>query len=388
MHRWLLLLGLLPLLWIQSRPVIATAIPLRFSQAQPFPLAERATPLSNHLLVTLHDLVEKADQIVRGQVTDVQSFWSEDRSIIESKVTIAVKYGLIGGALPTLIVRTPGGYLATEGVGMVSMHAATYAVGEEVLIFIHQQGTEWRMVDGAVGKFLIQDDRAFNHDLALAHSIDGLLPTVVNLVRKRGLQSQVPIAWRYLKPTEQAAPLQPIKVQSSVQKWATPHAAAAFYVNLNSAQIGDEDGDRNAFRNAIQAAATSWNSVASADFALTYAGATNATQTGYNGVNEVLFMHKGRKERAAAAQVWYRADQTIVEADIWINDDFAWNATGTPSATEVDLQSALLHEFGHWLILGHFTDAKAVMFARLTTGTLKRDLQQPDIRGISAIYPE
>ena len=367
---------------------MATVIPPQFRQTDPFSLVQQNSLLTNHFLVTLHDLVEKADQIVRGQVTDVQSFWSEDHSIIESRVTIAVKYGLIGSALPTLTVRTPGGYLATEGVGMVSMHAAAYAVGEEVLIFIHQQGAEWHMVDGAMGKFVLEGHRVFNRDLALAHSINGLLPTLVNLVRKRGLQSQVPVAWRYLKSTEQATPLQPIKVQSSVQKWATPHATAAFYVNLNRAQMGDKDGNDPAFRDAVQAAAASWNSVVGTDFALTYAGATNATQTGYNGVNEVLFMSKGRKERAAAAQVWYRADQTIIEADIWINDDFAWNATGTPDATEVDLQSALLHEFGHWLILGHFTNAKAVMFSRLTTGTLKRDLQQLDIRGISAIYPE
>lgn len=388
MHRWLTLFLLFPLVLIHSRPVTATAIPLRFSQPQSFAFTDHANPLTRHFLVTLHELVEKADQIVRGQVIGVQSFWREDHLIIESQVTIAVNYGLLGSALPTLTVRIPGGYLATEGVGMVSRHDATYTVGEEVLIFIYQQGDEWRMVDGAMGKFLVEGNRVFHHDLVLAHTIDGLLPTLVSLASQRGRHTQVPIAWRYLKSTAQAAPVQPIKLQGTVQKWATPHASAAFYINLNSAQIGDEDGDQSAFRNAIQAAATSWNSVVGADFALTYAGTTNATQTGYNGVNEVLFMPKGPKERAAAAQVWYRADQTIIEADIWINDDFAWNATGAPDATEVDLQSALLHEFGHWLILGHFTDSKAVMFSRLTTGTLKRELQQPDIRGIRTIYPE
>jgi Matrixin len=391
MYRWLILFLLFPLVLIHSRPVTATVVPTRFSQAQSFPFNERTTPLTDHFLATLHELVEKADQIVRGQVTGVQSFWREDLRIIESEVTIAVNYGLLGSALPTLTVRIPGGYLATEGIGMVSRHDAAYAVGEEVLIFIYQihpQSNEWRMVDGAMGKFSVEGNRIFNHDLALAHTLDDLLPTLVSLVGQRGLQAQVPTAWRYLKSTAQNTPVQPIKVQGSVQKWATPHARAAFYINLNSTQIGDEDGDQNAFRNAIQAAATGWNSVVGADFALTYAGTTNATQTGYNGVNEVLFMSKGPKERAAAAQVWYRANQTIIEADIWINDDFAWNATGTPDATEVDLQSALLHEFGHWLILGHFTDTKAVMFSRLTTGTLKRDLQQPDIRGIRAIYPE
>ena len=136
------------------------------------------------------------------------------------------------------------------------------------------------------------------------------------------------------------------------------------------------------------AAAASWSQVANVDFVLTYAGATNATQTGYNGVNEVLFMHKGQQERAAAAQVWFTADGTIIEADIWINDDYTWNATGNPAADEVDLQSALLHEFGHWLILGHCADSHAVMFAKLKAGTLKRELQPSDMLGIRAIYPQ
>ena len=388
MHRWLFLFLLFSLLSIQSRPVVASVSPLRSSQTQPFPFPDKSKSLPTPFLAILPGLVEKADQIVRGQVTDVHSAWSQDRSIIESAATIRVNYSLLGHASPTITVRTPGGYLPQEGVGMVSMHAATYAVGEEVLIFIHQQGAEWRMVDGAMGKFLVEGKQVFNPDLALTHSIQALLPAVVTLVKKRGLQSQLPIAWRYLQPTEQTTPVQWVKAQSAVQKWTTPHASAAFYVNFNTAQIGGKGGDKAAFLAAIVAAATSWSNAAQADFALTYAGATNAAQTGYNGVNEVLFMHKGPKERAAAAQVWYRADQTIVEADIWINDDFAWNATGAPSATEVDLQSALLHEFGHWLILGHCADAKAVMFSRLTTGTLKRDLQPPDIRGISAIYPE
>ena len=331
--------------------------------------------------------MQKSDLIVRGRVQAIHTFWRTDQRIIESDVTIAVAYTLLGNPSPMVTIRTVGGYLAAEGIGMVSPHAATFAAGEEVLLFATQQAGVWRTVGGATGKFLVEGNQFLNPDLALAHPVAGLLPTVVELVKRRGLQIQLPIAWRHLSAMPATTHTEPLTAQSDKRRWATPHASAAFYLNLNTAQMGDADGDHNAFRQAIVAAANRWGAVADADFTLAYAGETNATATGYNGVNEVLFMHKGSQERAAAAQVWYTADQTIVEADIWINEDYAWNATGNPDANEVDLQSALLHEFGHWLILGHSADGDAVMFARLTAGTLKRDLQPPDERGIRAIYP-
>lgn len=338
-------------------------------------------------LEPLRALVQKSDLIIRGRVQTIHAFWRTDQRIIESNVTIAVAYTLLGDSSPQVTIRTVGGYLAAEEIGMVSPHAATFAVGEEVLLFAVQQEAGWRTVGGATGKFLVKGNQIINQDLALAHSLEGLLPTVVELVKRRGLQTQLPTAWRHLTAWPVTQQAQTLTAQTDKRRWATPHASAAFYLNLNTAQMGDADGDHNAFRQAIVAAANRWGAVADADFTLAYAGETNATATGYNGVNEVLFMHKGSQERAAAAQVWYTADQTIVEADIWINEDYAWNATGNPDANEVDLQSALLHEFGHWLILGHSADGDAVMFARLTAGTLKRDLQPPDERGIRAIYP-
>lgn len=335
----------------------------------------------------LAGLVAAAEFIARGRVQAIHSFWRVDQRVIESDVTIAVAYKLLGNPAPTVTIRTAGGYLAADGIGMVSLHAATFAVGEEVLLFAYQQDNVWRIVGGAAGKFLVVGDRAINQDHAFQQPLAGLLPTVVDLINRRGFQAQLPLPWRYLTATAATQPGQPLSAQSDKRKWASPHASASFYLNLNTKQMGDGDGDHNAFRQAILKAAASWSAVEDADFTLTYAGETKATATGYNGVNEVLFMPKGIQERAAAAQVWYTADQTIVEADIWINEDYQWNATGAPDENEVDLHSALLHEFGHWLILSHSPDAEAVMFSRLRAGALKRQLQPPDEQGIRAIYP-
>jgi Ca2+-binding RTX toxin-like protein len=391
MPRWILFCLVLLLFLNESRPTVVRASVSRVDGAptQPtFSTARCVAPcFTTQTLEPLRALVQTSDLIIRGRVQTIHAFWRTDQRIIESNVTIAVAYTLLGDSSPQVTIRTVGGYLAAEEIGMVSPHAATFAVGEEVLLFAVQQEGGWRTVGGATGKFLVKGNQIINQDLALAHSLEGLLPTVVELVKRRGLQTQLPTAWRHLTAWPVTQQAQTLTAQSDKRRWATPHASAAFYLNLNTAQMGDADGDHNAFRQAIVAAANRWGAVADADFTLAYAGETNATATGYNGVNEVLFMRKGSQERAAAAQVWYTADQTIVEADIWINEDYAWNATGAPDADEVDLQSALLHEFGHWLILGHSADGDAVMFARLTAGTLKRDLQPPDERGIRAIYP-
>lgn len=127
--------------------------------------------------------------------------------------------------------------------------------------------------------------------------------------------------------------------------------------------------------------------VSEADFTLQYAGSTDSVQTGYNHVNEVVFVKKGRQECAALAQIWYTRSGVIVEADIWINDDYIWDATGFPDTNELDLQSALLHEFGHWLALGHYNQPAAAMFPKTSMGVLKRILHASDVAGISAVYP-
>ncbi len=370
-------------------------IPLPYAQMQQSPTFGEISrsvgstqALRTASMNTLAELVDRADLILRGRIVQVQSGWQPGQRLIESTVTIQAAYTFLGNVGQRLTLHTPGGYLPTEGLGMISMHAADFVAGEEVLLFLHQAGQQWQMVEGAAGKFLIQGDHAMTHDGAWVESVDSLLATVATLCESRDGTRPATALWRYATPPMAPTPLLATAPQGQ-NKWPTPHAAASFYLNLNSDQIdgGREGHHRNDFRDAIIAAANRWSGLANVDFALRYGGPSVATTTSYNGVNEILFMHKGAEERAAAAEVWYKADRTIVEADIWINDDIQWDTTGRPAANEVDLQSALIHEFGHWLILAHTAQAESVMFPRLSAGTIKRDLQGMDIAGISAIYP-
>ncbi len=389
MYRWGIFCSLCIYLLLSSRPVLAAFSPSLLTRALPATTTRTtfAAPADDNLRV----LAAGADLIVQGQVLAHRSFWNHERTLIESETTVAVAQSWLGQAGRIIEVRTTGGYLAADQVGLVSMHEATFAVGEEVLLFVQQAADSWRVVAGAQGKFQLQHELLYNQDLPLPQArtdffaqLGAVLatsqpPTTASLQHRVAQLKPLPAFQAGLRPA--------LTSQAHVQRWATPHATAKFLINLNTTQVDTAAGDRAAFRAAIISAAQSWSAVESADFALTYGGETGATQTGYNGVNEVLFMAKGATERAAAAQVWYRTDGTIIEADIWINDDYRWNATGQPAVDEVDLQSALLHEFGHWLILGHTAHTDSVMFPRLATGSTKRNLQVEDMAGISAIYP-
>lgn len=377
----------------------------------------------DQLTATLvEELVGKADLIVRGQVVGSQSIWRAGERQIETLTTVAVGYTIAGENAATIQVRTPGGFLPEMGLGMVSYHTATFSLGEEVLLFLHQESvpqelrarqqwgaTEsqspsipWQLVNGASGKFIVDKEHTINQDGMVVTSFAGLLPEIAQ-AKSRDNRNDSGFVQRVLRDvyTQDAHAVKGQELDLAdvaqsrqmtaqhTRRWATPHAGVIFTINLNTAQLDEKSAGKRSteFRDAIIAAAQQWSDVPSADFVLRYGGTTAATVTGYNGSSEILFMHKGTKERAAAAEVWYRADGTIVEADIWINDDYRWNADGHPAPHEVDLESALVHEFGHWLILGHLAEPRSIMYPRLSAGSIKRQLQPEDMAGIAAIYP-
>ena len=80
------------------------------------------------------DLVEQADRIVIGTVEHTQGFWEETGTFVHTDVTLSVDRNLRGRGPSEIVLRTPGGVVG--GTGQVFHGAATFEIGERVLVFL------------------------------------------------------------------------------------------------------------------------------------------------------------------------------------------------------------------------------------------------------------
>jgi predicted metalloprotease len=163
-------------------------------------------------------------------------------------------------------------------------------------------------------------------------------------------------------------------------------SVVSYRINANTSDCTGESA-------AIQTAAQTWNS-AGANFSFNYAGTHSNTTSSYDGVNEIMWGNTGSSSTIAMATTWYSGGY-ITECDIVFNDpDFTWSSDGSPSSSEMDVQTIALHELGHWLHLrdlygnigdGEYDTAKA-MYGFGSNGALKIALHADDIAGIKWIY--
>jgi hypothetical protein len=156
-----------------------------------------------------------------------------------------------------------------------------------------------------------------------------------------------------------------------------------YYINENTSDCSGEGA-------AVQAADTTWDNVASADFYFRYGGTTSTTAAGEDGENSVLWRDLGSSGPIAVCTIRWSADpHTIVEFDIEFNDFHTWSTTGAPGT--YDVQSVATHELGHALTLRDLygsADSEKTMYGLGSPGeTKQRTLESEDEAGISYIYP-
>jgi hypothetical protein len=163
------------------------------------------------------------------------------------------------------------------------------------------------------------------------------------------------------------------------QKWFGTSPNVSYKVNATA--------DRNT---AVQNAANTWSN-AGANFAFSYGGTHSRSGCeSFNEVNEVMWYDleacQNYEEGEIARAVWwyYMSTGEIVEADMIFNTHFAWStATPTPEG-QYDVETVALHEFGHWLSLGHSSVYDSIMWWQYK-GT-QRTLATDDKNGIKYIY--
>ncbi|MED1785018.1 matrixin family metalloprotease [Brevibacillus fortis] len=80
----------------------------------------------------------------------------------------------------------------------------------------------------------------------------------------------------------------------------------------------------------------------------------------------------------AQARCYINGFDHIIEADIAINESFAYSTGSKPSSNTWHLRSIMTHEMGHALGIGHLADKPAVMYATLKKDEVKIPLSSYD----------
>jgi len=376
---------------------------------------EKAIPAPKPLSSSLFPLlVAQSDTIVVAQVSDAKTDWNAEHSSIVTEYRFTTVETLLqpkDSAYATPLfdnsqfsIRADGGFLEAEGIGLWVSHTASFTPGEVVLLFLREADQtggraentqmQFQLAAGELGKFTIQDTLVRNDLLALKQPLKNLLAKLNQQLRVHG-QQPVDIAntINTISPVVAQDDVGVASLSKSVYttgeppRWVLSGLEIEVKINLNSVQIDEETNLSSDFHMAIRRAMRTWSVIHSADFTILYTGETTVTATGYNGENEIVFMRQGANKPIGQAQIWYTAENVILEVDLWLNDDYQFHAGNEPKLTEVDLESVVLHELGHWVPLDHLGNQDAVMYSVLGTMEIKRDLHADDINAMVQLHP-
>lgn len=144
----------------------------------------------------------------------------------------------------------------------------------------------------------------------------------------------------------------------------------AYVINANTSQVSDESG-------AVQNAGGSWSAVYPAGLRLSYQGSTSLTGRQYNGTNSISWVDEGGSGALATSYTWYSGG-TILETDMVFNDHYTWSTSGG----HYDVETVALHEFGHWVGLGHSDTG----IMRPSYSGIQRTVDSDAVAGFMAMY--
>ena len=120
----------------------------------------------------------------------------------------------------------------------------------------------------------------------------------------------------------------------------------------------------NEFFDDIKAAAATWNADIGREAIKIGGYLDTKADPAQDGHNVIYYRHtwESDKSNEQARTTVYWAGDRIYEADVRINaKDFTFSSGNTLETTRVDMQSLMLHEFGHVLGLAHSLGPKSVM---------------------------
>lgn len=145
----------------------------------------------------------------------------------------------------------------------------------------------------------------------------------------------------------------------------------------------------------IRKATEVWNAAAGREILKIGGIVDQASNASPDGTNLISFEREWNGHRAEQARTTiYWAGSRIYESDVRLNDrDFRFFAGDSPGVSEVDMESLMIHEFGHVLGLKHTDLTQSVMQPTLAGASLdnpraafRRELGEVDLNSIRCEY--
>ncbi|NOT34444.1 MAG: matrixin family metalloprotease [Candidatus Eisenbacteria bacterium] len=188
--------------------------------------------------------------------------------------------------------------------------------------------------------------------------------------------------------------------------WAPDHGPVTYKVNPASYPGVGWDPTLNLVHSAFRA----WESAMWGRVRLTYGGSTtasgfdqdNQSTVSFNDADNILgcltyARTQYRHSTSATFQVESETFYKLIEADLMFNNDefvcFDWDSPeavdgpACPATRNMDLQTVAMHEVGHFIGLGHSSDASATMYGSAETCDRSQStLDSDDIAGGRTIY--
>jgi hypothetical protein len=356
-------------------------IPLLFALLSLMPPAftggEAQASAANSVLATL---VDEADSIIVGTVVERSSYWNDEHTNIYTSVVLSVEERLKGTASQDRVtILLQGGQVGEVGEWLSDM--PSFEPGERAAVLLKQlmpaqlpratgatellAGEQFEACGGFRGKFAIKQGKVGN--LPETEFKSRLSKAIQGKALSTGESDSF---WSQTEQQYAAYTLAPYYCS-----WPHPPPPVVPYlINENTEDCEGEGA-------AVQAAAATWNA-AGACFSFVYDGPTTVTEYNHDGINDIFWGTGLSSGTLAQTQIWFDNSNNVVECNVKFNDpNYDWKPDEQHG--EYFIEAVALHEFGHWLYLGHSTDASAVMYAfyhgRLT-------LAADDIAGIQAIY--
>ena len=145
----------------------------------------------------------------------------------------------------------------------------------------------------------------------------------------------------------------------------------------------------NEYFDDIKSAAATWNADIGREAIKIGGYVDSKSDPAQDGHNIIYYLHtwESDKSNEQARTTVYWAGDRIYEADVRINaKDFTFSSGNSLEPSRVDMQSLILHEFGHVLGLAHSVATQSVMARSLPNDIMRRSLALSDEDSIRCEY--